>query len=81
MKIEVVEKIYKILLEIRPEVDFRKSTAFIDDDALDSLDIIRLVVALDELFSISIDGSDIVPEYFNTIEGVADLVVKTIGKN
>ena len=81
MKIDILEKIYTILFEIRPEIDFKNSTDFSDSGALDSLDIIRLVVALEEVFSISIDGSEIVPENFNTIEGIANLAIKTLGKN
>ena len=50
-----MEKIYKILDKLRPEINFKEASNFIEDDLLDSLDIIKLVVALEEEFSISID--------------------------
>ena len=37
---------------------------------LDSFDIVSLVSALDEEFNISIDGTDIIPENFETIDSI-----------
>ena len=75
-----MEKIYRILEELRPEVNFKEATDFIEDDYLDSLDIIRLVVALEEEFSISIDTEDIVPDNFETAENISKLIKKLGGQ-
>jgi acyl carrier protein len=69
-------KIYSILENIRPEVDFRTISNFITEGYLDSFDIVSLVAALDEEFNISIDGTDIVPDNFNTIDSILSLVTK-----
>ena len=69
-------KIYFILENIRPEVEFRTISNFITEGYLDSFDIVSLVAALDEEFNISIDGTDIVPENFNTIDSILSLVTK-----
>ena len=69
-------KILSILSEIRPEFDFTKSANFVDDGMLDSFDITALVVELDKTYAISIDGIDIVPENFASLEAIKNLLVK-----
>ena len=70
------DKIYLILENIRPEIDFRSITNFITNGYLDSFDIVSLVAALDEEFKISIDGIDIIPDNFETIDSISSLVKK-----
>ena len=70
------EKIIEILTDIRPEFDFGNSTDFISEGLLDSFDIIQLVTALDDEFSVSIDGGDILPENFATIDSITLLLIK-----
>lgn len=70
------EKIITHLSEIRPEFDFKRSTNFIDEGMLDSFDIIQLVASLDSEFGISIDGSDILPENFKTVDSIIQLLIK-----
>ena len=72
------EKIIKILSDIRPEIDFRSANDFIENGMLDSFDIVTLVVALDNEFSISIDGIDILPENFSSVGKIAGLVRKKV---
>ena len=66
--------ISEILAEIRPEYDFACSRDFIADGMLDSFDIVTLVSALDANFSISIRGTDIVPENFQSEPAIAELL-------
>lgn len=75
----IMDKVLKILEEIRPEFDFRNSNNFIQNGCLDSLDIISLVSILDESFRISINGTDIVPENFEDIESINKLILKCGG--
>ena len=70
------DKIYLILDNIRPEIDFRSKTNFITNGYLDSFDMVTLVSTLDEEFKISIDGIDIIPENFETIDSISLLVKK-----
>ncbi len=71
-----MKKIENILKEIRPEFDFTESRDFIIDGLLDSFDVITLVTELDKAFGISIDGIDIVPENFASIDAIAALLKK-----
>ena len=70
------DRIIKILNEIRPEFDFGTNSDFIEQGMLDSFDIVNLVVALDNEFSISIDGMDILPENFSDIDKIESLLKK-----
>ena len=71
-----MEPILSILKEIRSEFDFTTSKDFISDGMLDSFDVVTLVATLDETFSISIEGIDILPENFNSIEAIRKLLEK-----
>lgn len=70
------QKIINILQEIRPEFDFTQSLNFIEEGMLDSFDIVSLVTTLDDNYGISIDGMDIIPENFATIESIKNLLIK-----
>jgi acyl carrier protein len=68
--------IINILQEIRPEFDFNQDLNFIEEGMLDSFDVVALVTSLDEHFCISIDGMDIIPKNFSTIDSIEKLVIK-----
>ncbi len=74
-----MEEIYKILSELRPEFDFTDSDDFVEDGYLDSFDIISLVSAIEEKYNAKIDGLDVVPENFCTVEAIAALIRKSGG--
>ena len=65
-----------ILTDLRPEFDFTTQVDFIGEGMLDSFDIVNLVTALDERFAISIDGMDILPENFSSVNAIAALLLK-----
>jgi len=72
------EKIIKILTDLRPEFDFTdESLNFIEEGMLDSFDVVSLVDALDTEFNIVIDGIDIVPENFSTLDSIILLLQKS----
>lgn len=70
------EKIIAILNEIRPEFDFSEPVDFIEEGMLDSFDIVSLVDAIENELGISISGMDIVPENFNSIISILNLIEK-----
>lgn len=71
------EQIIKILTELRPEFDFtQEGVDFIEEGMLDSFDLVTLVSELDNTFGISIDGVDILPENFSSVDAIAALLVK-----
>jgi acyl carrier protein len=71
------DKVIEILNEIRPEFDFSEPVGdFIEAGMLDSFDVVTLVTTLDEEFGISIEGIDILPENFSSVESITDLLSK-----
>ena len=75
------EEILEMLAEIRPEFDFTDSEDFVMDGLLDSFDIISLSTMLEEKYGITIDGLDIVPENYASVDGIIQLVEKSGGKH
>jgi acyl carrier protein len=69
-------EIIKILNEIKPEFDFSKEQDFIDNGLLDSFDIVSLVSKLDSTYSISIEGTEIIPDNFNNLKNIQNLLNK-----
>ena len=70
------DKVLEILSNIRPEFDFTEDVNFIEEGMLDSLDVVTLVSDLDTTFGISIDGVDIVPENFSSVDSIINLLKK-----
>ena len=71
-----MEELLKLLSEVRPDVDFQKEKKLIDDEILDSFDIIAIENEIDEAFGIEIDMDDLEPENFNTVEAIYELICK-----
>lgn len=75
------DQIIKILTELRPEFDFtQKGVNYFEEGMLDSFDLVTLVSELDSTFGISIDGVDILPENFCSVDAIANLLVKNGAK-
>lgn len=72
-KDDFVEKLKKILLEIRPDIDVN-CQSLVDDGILDSFDIVTLVSELIQEFSVDINVEDIIPDNFNSIEAMYALI-------
>ena len=70
------EKVLEILANLRPEFDFTEDANFIEQGMLDSFDVVTLVSDLDSTFGISIDGVDIVPENFSSVDSIINLLKK-----
>lgn len=70
------EKIMAILKDLREEVDFESETKLIDGEVLDSFDIISLVGELNDEFDIEINVDDLLPENFNSVDAMCELVKK-----
>ena len=71
------EKIVSILAELRPEFDFNEPLNFIEEGMLDSFDVVSLVDSLDTEFNIVIDGVDILPENFCSVDSIKSLLKKS----
>ena len=71
------EKIIAILNELRPEFNFTEGVDFIEEGMLDSFDIVSLVDELEETFAIKIEGIDVIPSNFSTVDNIIALLKKS----
>ncbi|MDF2984826.1 MAG: dltC [Eubacterium sp.] len=69
-----MEELYRILKELRPDINFEEKKALIDDGILDSFDIVALVGEIDETFDVQIGVEDLIPENFNSVESIMALI-------
>ena len=70
------ETIIEILKDIRSDIDFENATALIDDGQLESLDIVAIVGEFNEEFDVEISVEYLVPENFNTVDAMVELISK-----
>lgn len=71
-----MEELLEILTELHPDVDFETCTTLIDDKVLDSFDIVTLVAEIDDRFGVAIPAGELVPENFNSVQAIYDLIEK-----
>ena len=69
-----METLMNILTELDSSVDWKNEEALIDNRILDSFGVISLVAELEEAFSIEIEASEIVPENFNSVDSIIELI-------
>jgi D-alanine--poly(phosphoribitol) ligase subunit 2 len=73
-----MEKILEILIEIRPDIDFKQEELLVEGGLLDSFDIVNIISELNDAFNINIRVHDLKPENFNSVALIQDLVDRKI---
>ena len=71
-----MDELIEIMSRIRPDIDFTTATALIDDDLLDSFDIIAIVGEVNYKFDVEINENDLLPENFNSASALYELIEK-----
>lgn len=69
-----MERLYEILEDIQPDVDFETTENLIDDHILSSLSILSLIAELEEEFDVTIPAVEIVPTNFNSAKAMWALI-------
>ncbi len=75
-----MERIYALLEKIIPNADFKTATDLVDSKVLTSLNIVKLVAALNEEFDIEITPLHLLPENFNSVDSMWALVQQLDGE-
>lgn len=70
------EKIIEILQAITENNNIENENGLIDDEILNSLELMELITELEDSFGISIEMEEIKPENFNDIDAICRLVEK-----
>lgn len=69
-----METLLQLLSDLKPDVDFTQNAALIEDGVLDSFDLVILVGELNANFDIQIGVEDLLPENFNSVQAMMDLI-------
>lgn len=81
MEVSILIRALNILKKIKPNVDFEKTDNLVDGGILDSIDVIKLVVELNNTYGINISAGEITPENMNSYKALSDLVKRLIKKD
>lgn len=74
-----METLMNILKEVNPGVTYECEEALVDDNLLDSFNIIMLASELEEAYNIQIDAVEIIPENFNSVQRIWNMVQRLRG--
>lgn len=73
-----MEKLYAILEDIRPDIDFKMEKQLVSAGVLDSLDIITIVDEINDEFEIDIKPKYLTADNFNSVKSIWQLINKLI---
>ena len=69
-----MERLYEILEDIQPGVNYKECETLIDGHFLDSLSIISLVAELEDEYDITIPAVEIIPANFNSAKAMWKMI-------
>ncbi len=69
-----MEEFISMLKGIKPNVDFEKEEALVDDGLIESLDIISIISEISDKYGVQIPSDEIIPENFNSAKALYELV-------
>ncbi len=69
-----MEKLEKILKDIKPGVDFKNETDLIANGILTSFDLVTLFGILSNEFNINLGITDFIPENFKSIDTIYKMI-------
>ena len=71
-----MEKLMEILMDINQNIDYENEKKLIDGKVLDSFSIVNLVAEISETFDITISPKYLIPENFNSVEAMWNMIQK-----
>ncbi|AGF54661.1 acyl carrier protein [Clostridium saccharoperbutylacetonicum] len=69
-----MENLIELLKGVRDDIDFRECASLVDDGILDSFDIVEIVNLIGEEYDIKIPAIEIVPENFNSVDAILNMI-------
>lgn len=74
-----MNELLNLLKENCPGVDLENSNSLVDDEILESLDIVTIVSAIMDEYNVEISVEDLIPENFNSVSAIYDLITRLKG--
>lgn len=69
-----MEELIEVLKSVKPGYDFTENTELIKNKVFDSLAMIQLVAELSDEFDVEITAEDIVPENFESVKSIYNMI-------
>ena len=69
-----MEELIEVLKSVKPGYDFAEDTELIKNKVFDSLAMIQLVAELSDEFDVEITAEDIVPENFESVKSIYNMI-------
>ena len=69
-----MEELIEVLKSVKPGYDFTEDTELIKNKVFDSLAMIQLVAELSDEFDLEITAEDIVPENFESVKSIYNMI-------
>ena len=69
-----MSELLEILQEMHDDIDFATHKTLIDDNVIDSFDIITLIAEIDDRMGVRIPPEELVPENFNSYAAINALI-------
>jgi len=66
----------EILEEMHDDIDFMTHETLIDDNVIDSFDIITLIAEIDDRIGVTIPAEELIPENFNSYSAISALITR-----
>ena len=70
------KEIIKVLNEVKPGVDYEKEELLVTNGVLTSFDLVMLIAMLNDKFKVNITVVDLIPENFENIDSIENLIKK-----
>ena len=75
-----MERLIEALKRVNPTIDYENEKQLVTDKLIDSIDMSSVLAELEDTFDIEIDMEYIVPENFDSVEAMWDMVQELLGE-
>ncbi len=75
-----MEQLMEILMDINPDIDYKNEKKLIDGKVLDSFSIVNLVSQISDTFDIEISPKYLVPEHFNSVDAMWEMIQEILNE-
>ena len=69
-----MNELIEALKRVNPKIDYEHETGLVSNKIIDSIDMTSILAELEETFDIEIDMEYIVPENFDSVQAMWDMI-------
>lgn len=74
-----MDRLYEILEDIRPDVDFRNIKSLVTSNYIDSFDIVTIISYIEDEYSIEIPVEEMRAKNFDSAEAIMEMISEIKG--